>query len=192
MQNSIQELQLQLAKKSQEEVEKTTIIAESELEKLRSGLSRQLQNVLDTTLEDTEKIRLAIEERLQGIEKQNRQFRRLAVKPWLILVALMFVVTLASVGGGKLWLEYQMKQIVELNREEAKLEVDLLSLKGERKFLTNEINGMKIQKLKQLESEKIQVMISGSEMYLVFPKESAKPDLYLSTEEQWVVKRRLR
>ena len=192
MQNSIQELQLQLAKKSQEEVEKTTIIAESELEKLRSGLSKQLQNVLDTTLEDTEKIRLAIEERLQGIEKQNRQVRRLAVKPWLILVALMFVVALASVGGGKLWLEYQVKQIVELNREEAKLEAELRPLRGERKILTKEINGMKIQKLRQIESEKIQVMVSGSEMYLVFPKESTKPELYLSTEEQWVVKRRLR
>ena len=85
-----------------------------------------------------------------------------------------------------------MKQIVELNREEAKLKEQLLSLGDERKILNKEINGMKIQKLKQLESEKIQVMTNGSEMYLVFPKESAKPDLYLSTEAQWVVKRRLR
>jgi cell division protein FtsB len=104
----------------------------------------------------------------------------------------MFVVALASVEGGKLWLEYQVKQIVELNREEAKLQAELLSLVDERKVLTKEINGMKIQKLRQLESEKIQVMISGSEMYLVFPEESAKPELYLSTEDQWVVKRRMR
>jgi cell division protein FtsB len=104
----------------------------------------------------------------------------------------MFVVAIASVGGGKLWLEYQVKQIVELNREEANLKAELLSLGDERKILTKEINGMKIQKLRQLESEKIQVMINGSEMYLVFPKESTKPELYLSTEDQWVVKRRLR
>jgi hypothetical protein len=52
----------------------------------------------------------------------------------------MFVVVLAGEGGGKIWQEYQVKQIVELNREEAKLKADLLSLVDERKILTKEIN----------------------------------------------------